>query len=417
MAHRDLDVVVFGATGFVGRLVAEHLAAYAPGGTRLALAGRSYDRLVDVRRELGPPAADWPLVVAESGDRAAVQRMAERARVVATTVGPYADQGLLLVEACAAAGTDYADLTGEMAFVRASIDRAHQQAVRSGARIVHGCGFDSVPSDLAVHLLHHRARADGAGELERTTLVLMRARGGVSGGTVASGLGQLAAARRDPAVRRLLGDPYALSPDRSAEPDLGDEADLRHPEHLDDPDLWAAPFVMAGFNTRVVRRSNALLGHAYGRRFRYREVVAAGRGPGGALRAAALSAAQALAHRLGGLRLVRAVAQRFLPAPGEGPDERTRQTGFFRLDVHTTTSTGARYVAHVAAQGDPGYAATAVLLGESALCLALDRDALPDAAGVLTPATAMGDALVDRLRAAGLTLDVAAAPRARHART
>lgn len=251
---------MFGATGFVGRLVAEHLAAYAPGGTRL----------VDVRRDLGPPAADWPLVVADSANRAALQRMAERARVVATTVGPYADEGLLLVEACAAAGSDYADLTGELLFAHASIDRAHDEAVRSGTRIVHACGFDSVPSDLAVHLLHHRARADGAGELEGTTLELTRARGGVGGGTVASGLGQLAAVRRDPAVRLLLADPYALSPDRSAEPDLGDEADVRHPEHLVDPDVWAAPFVMARVQHRVVRRSNALLGHAYGRRFRYR---------------------------------------------------------------------------------------------------------------------------------------------------
>jgi short subunit dehydrogenase-like uncharacterized protein len=291
-------------------------------------------------------------------------------------------------------------------FVRDSIDRAHEAAVRTGARIVHACGFDSVPSDLGVLLLHRAVRADDAGDLEDTTFVLKAARGGVSGGTVASALGQLADARADPARRRLLADPYALSPDRAAEPDLGDERDVRGIEHLDDPQVWAAPFVMASFNTRIVRRSNAVLGHAYGRRFRYREVVSTGRGPAGAARAAALSGSLALAYAAATLGPVRALAGRLLPSPGEGPGEHTRRTGFFAVDVHARTSTGARYVARVGAQGDPGYAATAVMLGESALGLALDQDRLPAAAGVLTPATALGDVLVDRLRAAGFTLAV-----------
>jgi len=408
--ERDLDVVVFGATGFAGRLVAAHLAENAPAGLRVGLAGRSPDRLAAVRGSLGPRAAGWPLVAADSRDLASLRGMAGRAGVVATTVGPYAGQGLPLVEACAAAGTDYADLTGEILFVRDSIDLAHDQAVRTGARIVHACGFDSIPSDLGVLLLHETARADGAGELEDVTLVVKAARGGVGGGTVATALAQLAEARRDQPSRRLLADPYALSPDRAAEPDLGDEADLRGVEHLGAPDVWAAPFVMAGINTRVVRRSNALQGHAYGRRLRYREVVATGRGRTGAARAAAMSGGLALAYTLGGFGPVRAVAGRFLPAPGEGPDERTRLAGFFRFDIHATTSRGERYLATVAAQGDPAYTATAVMMAESALCLALDRDRLPDAAGVLTPATAMGDALVDRLRAAGLTLEVERRP-------
>jgi short subunit dehydrogenase-like uncharacterized protein len=403
---RDLDVVVFGATGFAGGLVAAHLAEHAPAGLRIALAGRSRDRLGAARRALGPRAAGWDLVVADSRDPESVQAMARRARVVATTVGPYSGQGLPLVEACAAAGTDYLDLTGEVLFVRDSIDRAHDTAVGTGARIVHACGFDSIPSDLGVLLLHRAASTDGAGDLEDTTFVLKAARGGVSGGTVATALAQLAETRENPQRRRLLADPYALSPDRNAEPDLGDERDLRGVEHLDDPDLWVAPFVMAGFNTRIVRRSNALLGHAYGPRFRYREAVATGRGRVGALRAAAMSGALAAGFALGGLGAGRAVAARLLPSPGAGPSEHTRRTGFFRVDVHARTSRGARYVAQVAAQGDPGYAATAVMMGESALCLALDRDRLPAAAGVLTPATAMGDALVDRLRDAGLTLEV-----------
>jgi short subunit dehydrogenase-like uncharacterized protein len=403
---RKLDLVLFGATGFLGRLVAAHLAGHAPDGLRVALAGRSERRLAEVRRSLGPAASGWPLVPADAADVTTLRALAERARVVATTVGPYAGQGLPLVEACAAAGTDYADVTGEVLFVRDSIDRAHDVAVRTGARVVHACGFDSVPSDLGVLLLHRAVRADDAGDLEDTTFVLKAARGGVSGGTVASALGQLADARADPARRRLLADPYALSPDRAAEPDLGDERDVRGIEHLDDPQVWAAPFVMASFNTRIVRRSNAVLGHAYGRRFRYREVVSTGRGAAGAARAAALSGSLALAYTAATLGPVRALAGRLLPSPGEGPTEDIRRTGFFAVDVHARTSTGARYVARVGAQGDPGYAATAVMLGESALGLAIDRDRLPAAAGVLTPATALGDVLVDRLRAAGFTLAV-----------
>jgi short subunit dehydrogenase-like uncharacterized protein len=403
---RDLDLVLFGASGFLGRLVAAHLAGRAPEGLRVALAGRSEQRLTDVRRSLGPTASGWPLVPVDATDAGTLRSMAGRARVVATTVGPYAGQGLPLVEACARAGTDYADVTGEVLFVRDSIDRAHEAAVRTGARIVHACGFDSVPSDLGVLLLHQAVRAVGVGDLEDTLLVLKAARGRVSGGTVATALGQLAESRADPERRRVLADPYALSPDRAAEPHLGDEGDLRGVEHLRDPQLWAAPFVMAGFNTRIVRRSNALLGHAYGRRFRYREVVSTGRGPAGAVRAAALSGSMALAATAGALGPVRALAGRLLPSPGEGPGEHTRRTGFFAIDVHARTSTGARFVAHVAARGDPGCAATAVMMGESALCLALDRDRSPPAAGVLTPATALGDALADRLRAEGFTLRV-----------
>jgi short subunit dehydrogenase-like uncharacterized protein len=403
---RDLDVVVFGATGFAGRLVAQHLAEHAPRDLAVALAGRSPERLAQVRAGLRGHAVDWPLVVASSDDASSLRRMAERARVVATTVGPYARQGLPLVEACATAGTDYADVSGETLFVRESIERAHAVAERSGARIVHACGFDSVPSDLGVLLLHETARDDGTGDLGDTTLVLKGARGGVGGGTIATALDQLADVSRDPARRRVLADPYALSPDRAAEADLGPQPDHRGVEHLADLDLWAAPFVMANINTRVVRRSDALLGHAYGPRFRYREVVATGRGPTGAARAAGITGALAVAYAAGRFGPVRALAGRLLPSPGEGPDEARRRAGFFRMDIHTTTASGARYVARVAATGDPAYTATAVMLGESALCLAVDRDRLPDAAGVLTPATAMGDALVDRLRAAGLTLGV-----------
>jgi short subunit dehydrogenase-like uncharacterized protein len=293
-----------------------------------------------------------------------------------------------------------------MLFIRESIDRYHDVAAGTGTRIVHCCGFDSIPSDLGVLLLNHAARTDDAGDLEDTTLAVTALKGGVSGGTLASAMGQQKEVAASAEYRRVVADPYALSPDRAAEPDLGDERDLQWVGYDPDLRIWAGPFVMAGLNTRVVRRSNALQGWAYGRRFRYREVTGFDAGPAGAIRAAAL--ATAVKAGMAGLAFgpSRALLGQLLPAPGQGPGETTRRRGFFRMQIHMRTSAGVRYLAKIEARGDPGYAATSVMLGESALCLALERDRLPDRAGVLTPATAMGTALADRLKAAGHTLSV-----------
>ena len=401
---RELDVAVFGATGFAGRLVAGYLAGHAPGGVRIGLAGRSARRLADARARLGAAASAWPLLAADSADPVSVAALARTARVVVSTVGPYRGQGLGLVEACAAAGTDYADLSGEVLFIRDSIDRCHDIAARAGARIVHGCGFDSVPSDLGVLLLHQAALADDAGDLQDTTLVVTALKGGVSGGTLASMMGQQEEVRASAECRRVVQDPYALSPDRAAEPDLGGERDLDWVRYDGDLRMWVGPFVMAGINTRVVRRSNALQGWAYGRRFRYREVTGFGASPAAPVLGAAVSAALKATEAGLAFGPSRAVLGRLLPAPGQGPSEKTRRTGMFRMQIHARTSAGVRYLGTMEAPGDPGYAATSVMLGESALCLALDRDRLPDRAGVLTPVTAMGTTLADRLRSAGHTL-------------
>jgi short subunit dehydrogenase-like uncharacterized protein len=401
---RELDVVVFGATGFAGRLVAGYLAGHARRGVRIGLAGRSERRLADVRAGLGVAASAWPLLAADSADPASVDALARAARVVVSTAGPYRACGLALVQACAAAGTDYADLTGEVLFIRDSIDRCHDVAVGTGARIVHCCGFDSVPSDLGVLGLYRAARADDAGDLQDTTLIVKALRGGISGGTLASLMGQQEEVRASAERRRLVSDPYALSPDRAAEPDLGDERDLDWIRYDGELRTWVGPFAMAGINTRVVRRSNALQGWAYGRRFRYREVTGSGAGPAAPVLAATASAALKTAGAGLAFGPSRALLSRLLPAPGQGPGEKTRRSGYFRIQIHTRTSAGARYLGSIEAQGDPGYAATSVMLGETALCLALDKDQLPDRAGVLTPATAMGDALAARLRSAGHTL-------------
>lgn len=411
MTDDRLDLVLYGATGFVGTLTAGYLLRSAPPDARIGLAGRSRQRLEDLRRRLGGPALDWPVIVADSSDRGALDDMAGRTTAVATTVGPYARYGLPLVAACAEAGTHYADLTGEVLFMRRTIDEFDEAARRSGARIVHSAGFDSIPSDLGVMVLHDRVAADGAGDLEETTFVVTALRGGVSGGTIDSMRSQFQEMARDAASRKLTLDPYALSPQRDKEPDRtstswGAEGDLRSVTYDRELGLWLAPFVMAGVNTRVVRRSNALQDWAYGRRFRYREVMSGGAGPLGLVRAGGITGG--LAAMMGAMAVppIRAGLDRVLPKPGEGPSEKTRNRGHFRVEIHTRTTSGAHYVATVAAQGDPGYAATAVMLGQSGLALALDGDRLPARAGVLTPATGIGAALADRLRGQGFTLDV-----------
>jgi short subunit dehydrogenase-like uncharacterized protein len=255
-----------------------------------------------------------------------------------------------------------------------------------------------------VLVLHQAARADGAGDLLDTTLAVTALRGGISGGTLASLMGQQDEVRASAERRRVAGDPYALSPDRTAEPDLGDERDLDWVRYDGDLRMWVGPWAMAGINTRVVRRSNALQGWAYGRRFRYREVTGFGASPAAPMLAVTASAAAKAAEAALAFGPSRALLSQLLPAPGQGPSDNTRRTGFFRIQIHTRTSAGARYLGTIEAQGDPGYAATSVMLGETALCLALDRDHLPDRAGVLTPATAMGAALATRLRSAGHTL-------------
>jgi len=410
MSEEKLDVVLYGATGFVGTLTAAYLLRAAPVDVRIGLAGRSQQKLDELRQRLGGPALNWPLIVADSSDRAALDAMVRRATAVATTVGPYSKYGFPLVAACAEAGTHYADLTGEIFFMRRVIDDYDDIARRSGARIVHNAGFDSIPSDLGVQVLHERVAADGAGDLEDTTFVVTALRGGVSGGTIDSMRVQFQEMAGDAERRRLTLDPYALSPQRDKEPDRESswprESDLRTATYDRELGQWLAPFVMAQVNTRVVRRSNALQDWAYGRRFRYREVMGGGAGPLGLARAGAVTGG--LAALMGAMAIAptRKMLDRVLPKPGEGPSEKTRNRGHFRIEIHTRTTSGARYVATVAAQGDPGYAATAVMLGESALALGLDGEQLPPRAGVLTPATGIGQPLVDRLRAQGFTFDV-----------
>jgi short subunit dehydrogenase-like uncharacterized protein len=410
-AKRDFDIVLYGATGFVGKLTAEYLAK-AAGDARIALAGRSTQRLQAVRETLSESARSWPILVADASEPSTLNAMAARTQVVVTTVGPYTRYGLPLVAACAAAGTDYADLTGEAMFVRSSIDSYHKQAADTGARIVHACGFDSIPSDLSVFALYRAASRDGAGELTKTDFVLRGFSGGLSGGTIASGMEMMQTASTDPDARRQLADPYTLSPDRGAEPELGPQPDLPWRRGRDiAPELtgtWTAGFMMAPYNTRIVRRSNALLDWGYGRQFRYTEHMSLGSSFMAPMASALITGASNTLFGLGNRYfhlLPRRLVERVAPKPGTGPSAAARERGYYSVETYTTTTTGARYVAKIAQQGDPGYKATSVLLGESGLALAIDRDKLSDLRGVLTPASAMGDVLLARLPAAGVSLE------------
>lgn len=398
----DHDIVLYGATGFTGKLVAARLAKSAPAGTRIALAGRNTDRLQIVRDEIGGRAADWPLVVADSSQPASLAEMAAGTNTLITTVGPYAEYGLPVVEACAKAGINYCDLTGEVLFMRESIDRYDAIAKANKARIVHSCGFDSIPSDLGVLALSLAARHDDPNaRLRGTRFIVMGAKGGVSGGTIASGLNELERAKDDKRVAELLADPYSLSPDRADEP-TGEVPQPRGVVRDDVVGTWLAPFIMGPINSPVVRRSNALADYAYGRDFQYAEYVSCGDGVGGRLAAAGLALGMAVGEAALAIPQLRSLAGKVLPVPGEGPSDETRAKGYFSIALHTRTTDGTPYRAKVAAQGDPGYAATSMMLATTGLTLA--GDGLPRRYGVLTPATAVGELLIHNLRLAGMTI-------------
>lgn len=416
---REFDVIVFGATGFVGELTARHLATHAPDGVRVALAGRDTAKLARVRDRLGARAADWELIAADVDRPSTLDAMAARTAVVCTTVGPYAEYGESVVAACLNAGTHYTDLTGEVLFARRSIDKFHEQATAAGVKIVHSCGFDSIPSDLGTFLLYQRITADGAGTLGPTTLVARSLRGGASGGTIASAIGLADEMAADAQSRRIAARPHSLSvdPDRENRAQPSDAAVV--PAAEVDPSLTGslAPFFMASYNTRVVRRSNGLLNFAYGPHFSYRETMAVGSNPI-VSRAVSYGVAGGLVVGLGALAIkpLRPVLRRVLPKPGEGPSTKAQAAGRFVMDVYTRATDGRRYRATIGARKDPGYSGTAVMLGEASLALALDGDtarggaALPRGGGVLTPAVAIGSALGDRLREQGFTVTVEPLP-------
>ena len=402
------DLTIFGATSFVGQILTRYLAEQfgTHGALKWAIAGRSEARLAALRTSLGLKAGKLPLVVADAADGAALRRMCHDTRVVISTVGPYALYGSPLVEACAETGTDYCDLTGEVQWIRRMID-AHEVAARkSGARIVHCCGFDSIPSDLGVWFLQQQARERFGRPCTEVKMRVRGMRGGFSGGTVASLLNAVKEASTNPALRKELANPYSICPAGYA-PKVR-QPDVRMAEFDADFDAWVAPFVMSAVNTRIVQRSNALSRQSYGADFRYDEAMLAGKGLKGRATALGITAGLAGFMVASALPPTRWALQRFvLPGPGEGPSAEQQRNGFFDLRFLGKTADGRTLRVKVTGDRDPGYGSTAKMLGQAGACLALDLADSGRKGGFWTPATMFGERLVERLVAhAGITFEV-----------
>lgn len=403
--RRPYDVVLYGATGFVGRQTVAHFAAHADG-VRWAIAGRSAEKLEQVRQACGPGAAGAGIIVADAADQKALDALAGQAVVVLSTAGPFALYGSALVAACVAHRTHYVDITGETPWVRGLIDRHHAQAARDGTRIIPCCGFDSVPSDLGAWLVAEAVQRQ-TGEQCVSVKACHSMRGGLNGGTLASALNMVESGQD-----RLLADPFLLNPSGTAPRNAAEHADPVAPHRDADFDAWVGPFVMGPINTRVVRRTAALLkargDAAYGAHFSYQEYMRFGRGPLAAAAAAGVSVGMGVAQAAMRLKSGRALARRMAVPPGQGPSERTMDGGSFRCELVGRTASGKVVRGRFAGQGDPGNRATTKFVCESALALALQPQALPGgehAGGVLTPASGLGMVLARRLIAAGMTVE------------
>ena len=404
----EFDVVVFGATSFVGQILCRYMLARhgAQGELRWAMAGRSKEKLESLRDTFGQDGASVPLIIADAKDDPALHRMCARTRVVASTVGPYTLYGESLVSHCAQSGTDYCDLTGEVPWIRQMIDRHEQTAQASGARIIHACGFDSIPSDLGVLFLQREAAVRFGRPCEQIKMRVKAIRGGVSGGTVASMLQVVKLASSDRELRRALADPYFLCPSDAVA--KVPQPNVTGPSKDPDFNAWCAPFVMAGINTRIVHRSNALQGYRYGKDFVYDEATLTQSGTLGWL--SALGSTVGLGSLLFGLSFspTRWILSRFvLPNPGEGPSPQAQDDGHYDLHFLGTITGGEKVLVRVTGDRDPGYGSTARILGEAAACLAMNLPKSALRGGFWTPSTAFDEHLIQRLQAnAGLKFEV-----------
>lgn len=379
MSDKKYDIVVYGATGFTGRLVAEYLQSQYDNHKDItwAMAGRSEEKLEAVRNEMGLP-ENTPLVVADSNDTASMQAMVDQTKVVLTTVGPYQLYGSELVGLCAKSGTDYVDLCGESVWMRHMIDAYEADAKASGARIVFSCGFDSIPSDLGILFLQNHAIEKTGKACSQVNGRVRRMKGTFSGGTAASLQASVKAAKTDPEIFKLAIDPFSLVPDYAGVPQPDGET-VHYSEELQS---WVAPFIMAAINTRNVHRSNALLDFKYGKEFTYDEMMLTGPGEQG----------EAIANHV---KNDRSMAGPDAPKPGEGPSKEERESGFYDIMYIGKQDDGTTFVAGVKGDRDPGYGSTSKMISESAVCLV--KDATDTPGGLWTTAPAMGDKLIKRL--------------------
>lgn len=397
------DIVVFGATSFVGQILCRYLTERhgTDNGVDWAMAGRSAGKLKSVADDVG---TDVDQIVADAHDADAMADLCAGAKVVISTVGPYALHGSKLVGAVVDAGIDYCDLSGEPQWMRRMIDEHHDRAVETGARVVHACGFDSVPSDMGVWFLQRQAEAAFGEPCVSISMGVKALKGGASGGTIASMMNLMDEIAGEPGLRKVIGNPYVLAP--AADRKGPRQPNVTLPVYDRGHRSWMAPFVMAATNTRVVFRTHALLGHPWGDQFTYGEAMMSGGGLGGRAKATAISGAMGGVMGAASVGPVRNLMGRFVPQPGDGPSPDQQENGFFDLRFHGTTESGDEVRVKVTGDRDPGYGSTSKMLGEAATTLlARSRSEVPG--GFWTPATALGDDYIDTLEAnAGLRFEV-----------
>ncbi|WP_297794269.1 saccharopine dehydrogenase NADP-binding domain-containing protein [uncultured Marinobacter sp.] len=400
------DLVVFGATSFVGQILTRYLfETYGVGkSVSWAIAGRSESKLGKLKEELGADARELPTIIADAANEADLGAMCDQARVIISTVGPYALYGEPLVQACARTGTDYCDLTGEVQWIRKMVERYEDEAKSSGARIVHCCGFDSIPSDMGVWFLQQQAEQTFGAPCRDVRMRVKAAKGEFSGGTVASMINVAREAASDPKLRKELANPFSICP-----PDHRSQArqpSLKTAEYDKDFGVWLAPFVMGAINTRVVHRSNALQQARYGKEFTYDEAMMTGRGMKGRLTAYGITGGLGAFFTASALKPTRWLVEKFVPAPGEGPSPEAQENGYFDLRFIGKTEDGRTLITKVTGDRDPGYGSTGKMLGEAGMCLAFDLDA-EQPGGFWTPASLLDGKLMDRLTGkAGLAFEL-----------
>lgn len=396
MSAPPLNLVLFGATGYTGRLVAARLQQAVAAGRplRWGLAGRSMEKLAALRSEIGAP-ADLPLITADAHEPASLRALVKRTRGVLSTAGPYQSHGESLLRACIEAGTDYLDLCGEPAWM-ARMVHTHEAAARaSGSRVVFSCGFDSVPFEQGVRHLQQAAQQRYGHPLRQVQTLVVEMKGSLSGGTAASLLATVETMRRDAAVARTMADPFALTPGFRGPPQP-DEPEARHEAQAQ---AWSAPFAMAAINSKNVHRTHALLGHPWGRDFVYEERLLCGSGLDGELRARGAARSLRLQSTALGFAPVRALVRRFvMPQPGQGPAPLQRDRGRYTLRFIGSTAQGQSLSATLRGEGDPGYSSTSRIACECALALVLDTPRSRTPGGIWTPGAALGLELLARLQ-------------------
>lgn len=402
-ANTSYDIIIFGATSFVGQILAQRMLTLHPAGSsiRWAMAGRSLQKLESVRSELKGDADELPLIVADSHNEESLITLCQQTKVVISTVGPYALYGELLVKACAQSGTDYCDLTGEAQWIARMLKKYEGDAKQSGARIVNCCGFDSIPSDLGVHFLQQQAKQQYGQFASSISMRVKALRGTLSGGTLASGMNLIEEATADKSLRREMANPYSL---------CGKAHGYKHRQQFQSGAVfdkhfnkWSSPFIMAAINSRIVLRSHFLMGNPYSETFQYDEAMLNKRPFDAYLQSTILKAFTFCAA----FSPLRAVMNRFLPQPGEGPSKQAQIDGFYDMRFLGHIDADKSLMVKVTGDQDPGYGSTAKMLAEAALCFIDNAEEIEQSGGFLTPATAFGNVLLDRLtKNAGLTFEV-----------